>query len=91
MSSRAPLPFDHPQADIILRSSDGTDFRVFKMFLKFSCPFFKMMFELPQPAVVTGDDTKNCLPIIVMQDDSKIVDIFLRFCYPCTLAKDPPS
>ncbi|KAG1774139.1 hypothetical protein EV702DRAFT_547955 [Suillus placidus] len=47
------------------------------------------MFELPQPAVGTNDDTKDGLPVISVQEDSKTLDTFLRFCYPSTLAEDP--
>ncbi|KAG2103118.1 uncharacterized protein F5147DRAFT_746759 [Suillus discolor] len=86
----ASSPFDHPKADIILRSSDRVDFRVFKLFLALASPLFETMFELPQPtAVGTSDDTKDGLPVIPMQENSKILDTFLRFCYPSTLAEDP--
>jgi len=33
MSACAASPFDHPKADVILRSSDGIDFYVFKLLL----------------------------------------------------------
>ncbi|KAG0695911.1 hypothetical protein DFH29DRAFT_1083189 [Suillus ampliporus] len=89
MSTCALSPFDHPKADIILRSSDGVDFRVFKLFLTLASPFFETMFELPQPTVGTNDDTKDGLPVIPVQEDSKTLDTFLRFCYPSTLAEDP--
>ncbi|KAG0709465.1 hypothetical protein DFH29DRAFT_888689 [Suillus ampliporus] len=89
MSTCASSPFDHPKADIIMRSSDEVDFRVFKLFLTLASPFFETMFELPQPAVGTSDDTKDGLPVIPVQEDSKTLDTFLRFCYPSTLAEDP--
>lgn len=89
MSTCTSSPFDHPKADIILRSSDGTDFRVFKLFLTLASPFFETMFELPQPAVGMDDDTKDGLPLITVQEDSKTLDTLLRFCYPSTLADDP--
>ncbi|OAX40155.1 hypothetical protein K503DRAFT_768835 [Rhizopogon vinicolor AM-OR11-026] len=88
-SACASSPFNHPKADVILRSSDGIDFRVFKLFLILASPFFEAMFELPQPAVGTSDDTKDGLPVIRMQEDSKTLDIFLRFFYPSTLSEDP--
>lgn len=89
MSTCASSPFDHPKADIILRSSDGVDFRVFKLFLTLASPFFETMFEPPQPAAGTNDDTNDDLPVISVQEDSKTLDTFLRFCYPSTLAEDP--
>jgi hypothetical protein len=47
----APAPFDHPEADIVLRSSDKEplDFRTFKLLLALSSPFFSEIFTLPQP------------------------------------------
>lgn len=47
----APAPFDHPDADIILRSSDKDpiDFKAFKLLLSLSSPFFSEIFTLPQP------------------------------------------
>lgn len=47
----APAPFDHSEADIVLRSSDKepVDFRTFKLFLSLSSPFFSEIFTLPQP------------------------------------------
>jgi len=89
MSTRASSPFDHPKADIILRSSDGIDFHVFKVFLTLVSPFFEAMFELPQPTVMTTGDVNGGLPVVIMQEDSGTLDIFLRFCYPSTLAEDP--
>lgn len=82
-------PFDHPEADIILRSSDSVNFRVFKLFLTLASPVFKTMFKLPQPAVGTNEDTKDSLPVVSVQENSKTLDTFLRFCYPSTLAEDP--
>jgi hypothetical protein len=47
----APEPFNHPEADIILRSSDivPVDFKTFKILLSLSSPFFSEIFTLPQP------------------------------------------
>ncbi|KAG0691702.1 hypothetical protein DFH29DRAFT_976466 [Suillus ampliporus] len=57
---QSPL-FLHAKADIILRSSDGVDFRI------------------------EGD-----LPIVSVEENHRVLDIWLRFCYPSTLAEDPP-
>jgi hypothetical protein len=89
MSACAASPFDHPKADVILRSSDGIDFYVFKLLLTLASPFFETMFNLPQPAVGTCDDTKDGFPVVNMQEDSKTLDILLRFFYPSTLTEDP--
>ncbi|KAG6333847.1 hypothetical protein ID866_5245 [Astraeus odoratus] len=89
----AAPPFDHPQADIILRSSDNVDFRVFKLFLSLASPFFQTLFELPQPtnSNQTSNDVemKDGLPVISVSEGSNTLDLLLRFCYPCTLAEDP--
>jgi hypothetical protein len=88
-STCAPSPFDHPEADIILQSSDSVNFRVFKLFLTLASPVFKIMFKIPQPAAGTNEDTKDSLPVVSVQENSKTLDTFLRFCYPSTLAEDP--
>ncbi|EGN96989.1 hypothetical protein SERLA73DRAFT_140858 [Serpula lacrymans var. lacrymans S7.3] len=89
-SVHAPSPFDHPKADIILRSSDNVDFRVFKLFLSLASPFFEAMFELPQPSPESsGDEVKDGLAVISVTEDSSTLNTFLRFCYPSTLAEDP--
>ncbi|KAF9240599.1 hypothetical protein BU15DRAFT_73830 [Melanogaster broomeanus] len=48
-SPTPPEPFDNIDADVILRSSDNVDFRVFKIILSLTSPVFKDMFTLPQP------------------------------------------
>ncbi|KAG6328099.1 hypothetical protein ID866_10990 [Astraeus odoratus] len=89
--SRAPPPFDHASADVILRSADNVDFRVFKLFLSLASPFFETLFELPQSNKETKADVEvqDGLPVITVTEDSKTLDSLLRFCYPCTLADDP--
>ncbi|KAI5992385.1 hypothetical protein F5J12DRAFT_897285 [Pisolithus orientalis] len=59
-------PFDHEKADVILRSSDGADFRVFRLFLSLASPFFETLFDLPQPSEETNTDMeiKDRLPVI---------------------------
>ena len=89
-STYAAAPFDHSQADIILRSSDNIDFRVFKLFLSLASPFFETLFNIPQPADENVDqELKDGLAVIPVTEDSKTLDTLLRFCYPCTLADDP--
>ena len=90
--SYAASPFDHPQADVILRSSDNIYFRVFKLFLSLASPVFETMFGLPQPSEGANQDeeTKDGLPVVSVSEGSKTLDALLRFCYPSTLAEDPP-
>ena len=89
-STYAAAPFDHAKADIILRSSDNVDFRVFKLFLSLASPFFETLFDIPQPTDEIGDqEVKDGLVVVPVTEDSKTLDALLRFCYPCTLADDP--
>ena len=89
-STYAPAPFDHAKADIILRSSDHVDFRVFKLFLSLASPFFETLFDIPQPTEDVGDqEVKDGLAVVRVTEDGKTLDALLRFCYPCTLADDP--
>ncbi|KIJ65515.1 hypothetical protein HYDPIDRAFT_27516 [Hydnomerulius pinastri MD-312] len=89
-TTNATSPFDHAKADIILRSSDNIDFRVFKLFLSLASPFFETLFDIPQPIEESEEqEMKDGLPVIPVSEDSKTLDALLRFCYPCTLAEDP--
>ncbi|KAG2075591.1 hypothetical protein BDR04DRAFT_1069365 [Suillus decipiens] len=90
MTTCASAPFDHAKADVILRSADGVEFRVFMLFLSLASPFFETLFGLPQaPDGGSDQETKDGLPVIAVSEDSKTLDLFLRFCYPSTLAEDP--
>ena len=88
-STYAAAPFDHAKADIILRSSDNVDFRVFKLFLSLASPFFETFFDVPQPAEDGDQEIKDGLAVVSITEDSKTLDSLLRLCYPCTLADDP--
>lgn len=87
----ASPPFDHAKADVILRSSDGIDFRVFRLFLSLASHFFETLFDFPLPSEVTSTDIeiKEGLHVIPVSEDSRTLDSLLRFCYPCTPAEDP--
>ncbi|KAG6908886.1 hypothetical protein DXG01_002864 [Tephrocybe rancida] len=80
-------PFDHPDADIILRSSDTeepTDFRIFKLLLSLASPFFASAFTLPQPA-----DDSDDVPIMEMQEDRHTLEMILGLCYPISVQEPP--
>ncbi|KAJ8518373.1 hypothetical protein ONZ45_g4571 [Pleurotus djamor] len=74
-----PSPFDRPDADIILRSSDGVEFRAHKLVLSLASPVFDDMFSMPQPKPSNEDTT---LPIVQFDEDSVTLEILLRDCYP---------
>ncbi|KAJ7678647.1 hypothetical protein B0H17DRAFT_944343 [Mycena rosella] len=69
-------PFDDISADVILRSSDGIDFRVYRVVLSLASPFFKQMFSLPQPV------TEPEVPNITVTESALVLDRALRFWYP---------
>lgn len=72
--------FDSPRADLVLRSSDGVDFRVEKTILIMSSSFFETMFCLPQPSADQG--VPQDLPIVKMVEDGRTLDILLKLLYP---------
>ncbi|KAH9914115.1 uncharacterized protein B0H18DRAFT_1046656, partial [Fomitopsis serialis] len=75
----APAPFNKPTADLILRSSDGMNFRVRKAFLAEASPVFEDMFTLPAP-----QDPAGSLPVVPMTEDSRTLEGLLRLCYPAS-------
>jgi hypothetical protein len=88
----ASSPFDSPDADVILRSADKVEFRVFKMFIAFASPIFKDIFALPRASKgksAGGDEMKDHLPIIQMTESSRTIEILLKLCYPVFTSKLP--
>ncbi|KZT07311.1 uncharacterized protein LAESUDRAFT_713772 [Laetiporus sulphureus 93-53] len=86
-STDASPPFDNVAADIILRSSDGVDFRVHSVILAEASPLFANMFSLPQPPNPENPqedsaDTRDGRPVVAMTEDSTTLDNLLRVCYP---------
>ncbi|EIN03892.1 hypothetical protein PUNSTDRAFT_47886 [Punctularia strigosozonata HHB-11173 SS5] len=73
--------FDDPLADVTLRSSDGVGFRLYKVMLSFSSPFFRAMFSLPQEAAhATGGPSDP--PVIDVSERSPTLRDLLPLCYP---------
>ena len=79
-------PFDDPDADIILRSSDQVDFMVYKVILSKASPVFKTMFSLPQPSTDTQPD--SCRPFVELAENSKVLAALLSVIYPYTSESD---
>ncbi|KAF9494274.1 hypothetical protein BDN71DRAFT_1001434 [Pleurotus eryngii] len=75
----ASSPFDDPDTDIILRSSNNVNFHVYSVILKLVSPIFRDMFSIPQPTTQTSQTEK---PIVQMEEDSTTLDTMLRLCYP---------
>ncbi|OAX40168.1 hypothetical protein K503DRAFT_688117 [Rhizopogon vinicolor AM-OR11-026] len=78
-TSTAKAPFNNPDCDIILRSSDGVDFHVFKLILSLVSPVFKDMFTLP-PA-----ESDSSVPVISVKESSTTLNCLLLLCYPATI------
>jgi len=76
----AAAPFDAADADVILRtaSPDPTDFRVHRLILSLSSPFFQTTFSLPN-APHNGEDE---IPVIDIAESSEVLDTLLRAIYP---------
>ncbi|KAJ3486435.1 hypothetical protein NLI96_g4245 [Meripilus lineatus] len=80
-------PFTDEDADLIIRSNDNVDFRVYKVILAKASPLFKDMFTLPSPSPsirqqYLQDEYQNGVPIITLAEDAPSIDLLLRFCYP---------
>ena len=70
-----------PNADVILQSSDLVHFRVNKLVLITSSPFFSDMFSLPQPL---NDTTLDGLPVVHLSEDAEVLDSLFSMLYPVT-------
>jgi hypothetical protein len=84
---RAGHPFDHPDTDIVLRSSDDqpVDFHVFKLLLTLASPFLELVLSLPQ----SPEDAEYGIPVIKMAEDKETLNLILRFCLPISMAEPP--
>jgi BTB/POZ domain len=81
----ASTPFDDARADIVLRSSDGVYFRVFKIILSLASPIFTDMFSIALPA---SEELHAGCPVVALSEDSKSVDFTLRHLYPVKTPTD---
>ncbi|KAL1944892.1 hypothetical protein VTO73DRAFT_2512 [Trametes versicolor] len=83
----ALAPFNKPTADIVLRSSDGTDFRVHSAIVaEASSEVFAGMFASQRASRGAGVDGSTDhvgnTPVIQLAEDAKTIDALLRLCYP---------
>jgi len=78
----APYDFDAPDADAVLRSSDGKEYRVHRLILSLASPVFQGMFGLPQPT-----DPPSQLPTIDVPESADILQPFIQYLYPCSPPK----
>ena len=77
----SPLPdrLDMANADIIIQSCDFINFRVHKLVLSLSSPFFDDMFSLPQPS---DQDVVDGLPVVRLSEDAEVLNCLLTMSYP---------
>lgn len=73
----AGAPFNKPNADIVLRTSDGVHFAVHMVVLGLTSDFFDGMAKVPQPGG-TGERS-----VVDVQENSETLDALLRYMYPC--------
>ena len=84
-------PFDDADADTILRSVDGLDFRVYRVILSKASPVFKDMFTFPHPGPHEDDgDHKDGLPLVRLPESSMTLSMLLHAIYPVSPSHAPP-
>ena len=77
----SPLPdgLNLANADIIIQSCDSINFRVHKLVLSMSSPFFGDMFSLPQPS---DQEAVDGLPVVRLSEDAEVLKCLLTMSYP---------
>ncbi|KAF8635032.1 hypothetical protein AX15_000570 [Amanita polypyramis BW_CC] len=79
----AQKPFDRDaDADVILRSSDSVDFFVIKLLLCFVSSVFRDIFSSYRSVNPTDNETRNGLPVVSLEEDSRTIRHLLLFIYP---------
>ena len=72
-------PFNVPDPNIILRSSDFVNFRVHKNVLAMASPFFKDLLSLPQPS---DSESVDGLPVVQLHEGSELLNSLISMIYP---------
>lgn len=73
------VSLDPPHADVMLQSSNLVNFRVNKVVISVSSPFFADMFSLPQPPDIEVIDG---LPVVRLSEDAETLNSLLTMLYP---------
>ncbi|EDR07694.1 uncharacterized protein LACBIDRAFT_327616 [Laccaria bicolor S238N-H82] len=85
----AASPFNDSKADLILRSSDGVYFCVYKLLLSLVSPVFATMFELPTDGMQEMYDNRICIGV---DDNNETLSRVLPWCDPrCISAIQSPK
>ncbi|KAI0664233.1 hypothetical protein C8Q70DRAFT_1049738 [Cubamyces menziesii] len=88
ISTRTPLrsavtPFDAEDADLVLRSRDSVDFRVYRSILVVASPTILQKAPLLEVADTEGDKAAaSSSAIHLIPVDSVVLNALLRMCYP---------
>ena len=79
-------PFDDEDADVIVKSSDGDEFRLYKVILAKASHVFGSAFSIPQgtPPASTLDPPEviDGLPAIYLTEDTRTLTLMFSLCYP---------
>ncbi|KAN0137881.1 hypothetical protein V8E53_004365 [Lactarius tabidus] len=78
-ASLPPEDFNMRNTDVILRSSDGANFRAHRLFLTTASPFFSDLFLLPQP---DEDETIDGAHVICLPEDKEVLHSLITMLYP---------
>jgi hypothetical protein len=78
---RLPDGLEMANADIIIQSCDSINFRVHKLVLSLSSPFFDDMFSLPQPPE-SDQEVVDGLPVVRLSEDAEVLKCLLTMLYP---------
>ena len=79
-------PFDDEDADVVVVSSDGDLFYLYRAILGKASPVFKSMFGLPQSPPPDGasdsNDIVNGLPAVHLTERTRTLELLFTHCYP---------
>ncbi|KAG9031799.1 hypothetical protein FS837_002888 [Tulasnella sp. UAMH 9824] len=79
-------PFDSGSVgDCILRTPDGTEFKVVKAILYLGSTIFRDMFDIPQAS--NASENKTDIPVVPVEEDPETIQTLLQVLYPV----EPPS
>jgi len=76
-----PDPIQFADGDVVLRSSDGQDFKVHSIVLREASPFFRDMFRLPKASGASA-----AYAPILMTETTNVLNDLLRWIYPTNTA-----
>lgn len=82
--TEAPTRHDDTSPDVILRSTNGVDFRTSKELLSRSSELFQTMLSIPQPPAAESNDQEfnDGLAVIPIDTDAALLQNLLLFCNP---------